>query len=118
MVIDQALVEGAPDESERVLQQMEMATPVFVNFAISGIERVVRELRSALRRRTKEVTVARQAAERALRNELKGTVTAMLLSCEMALQTPNLPSAAQVKLQAIDELAREMRKKLGMAAGV
>ncbi len=118
VVIDQALVEGAPDESERVLQQMEMATPVFVNFAISGIERVVRELRSALRRRTKEVTVARQAAERALRNELKGTVTAMLLSCEMALQAPNLPSAAQVKLQAIDELAREMRKKLGMAAGV
>jgi hypothetical protein len=118
VVMDQALVEASPDESERVLQHVEMATPVFVNFAISGIERVVRELRAALHRRAKEVVVARQAAERALRNELKGTVTAMLLSCEMALQSPNLPPAAQVKLQAIDELAREMRKKLGLAAGV
>jgi hypothetical protein len=117
VVIDQALVEGAPDESERVLQHSEMAIPVFVNFAISGIERVVRELRSALQRRTKEVQVARKVAEAALRNELKGTVTAMLLSCEMALQVEGLPPAAQVKLQAIDEQAREMRKKLGMAAG-
>ncbi len=118
VVMDQALVEAAPEESQRVLQHMEMATPVFVNFAISGIERVVRELRAALHRRKKEVLVAREAAERALRNELKGTVTAMLLSCEMALQVPSLPPAAEVKLQAIDELAREMRKKLGMAVGV
>ena len=95
-----------------------MATPVFVNFAISGIERVVRELRAALQRRTKEVQVARKVAEGALRNELKGTVTAILLSCEMALQAENLPTTAQVKLQAIDELGREMRKKLGLAAGV
>jgi hypothetical protein len=35
----------------------------------------------------------------------------------MALQVERLPPAAQVKLQAIDELAKEMRKKLGMAAG-
>jgi hypothetical protein len=117
VVIDQSLVEGAPDESERVLQHIEMATPVFVNFAISGIERVVRELRSALQRRTKEVLIARKVAEGGLRNELKGTVTAILLSCEMALQTAGLLPAAQVKLQAIDELVREMRKKLGMAAG-
>jgi hypothetical protein len=117
VVIDQSLVEGAPDESERVLQHSEMATPVFVNFAISGIERVVRELRGALQRRTKEVLVARKVAESSLRNELKGTVTAMLLSCEMALQVEGLPVATQIKLQAIDVLAKEMRKKLGMAAG-
>jgi hypothetical protein len=117
VVIDQSLVEGAPDESERVLQHSEMATPVFVNFAISGIERVVSELRAALQRRTKEIQVARKIAEGTLRNELKGTVTAMLLSCEMALQVEGLPPAARVKLQALDELAREMRKKLGMAAG-
>jgi hypothetical protein len=118
VVFDQTLVEGTPDECERVLQHVEMAIPVFVNFAISGAERVVRELRTALQRRTKEVLVARKVAEGALRNELKGTVTAMLLSCEMALQVQGLPMAAQVKLQAIDELAREMRRKLGMAAGV
>jgi hypothetical protein len=117
VVIDQSLVEGTPDESERVLQHIEMAIPVFVNFAISGIERVVRELRAALQRRSKEVLIARKVAEGALRNELKGTVTAMLLSCEMALRLDGLPPAAQAKLRSLDELAREMRKKLGMAAG-
>jgi hypothetical protein len=105
-----------------LVQQMDgtidIDRPVFVNFAISGIERRVRALRAALQGRTKEVSVARKVAEGALRNELKGTVTAMLLSCEMALQVQGLPMAAQVKLQAIDELAREMRRKLGMAAGV
>lgn len=58
--------------------------------------------------------IARQGAEQKLRNELKDTVTALLLSCEMALQVPTLPSAAEIKLRAVDTLARAMREKIGM----
>jgi hypothetical protein len=43
----------------------------------------------------KEAVLARQGAQQALRNELKGTVTALLLSCEMALQAPNLETFAE-----------------------
>jgi len=112
LVIDQSLLEAEPDESEMLLQHIGMAIPVHVSFAISGMERVLRELRAALQRRKQEVRLARQGAEQTLRNELKGTVTALLLSCEMALQVPSLPAAAEAKMRAVDRLAQDMRAKL------
>jgi hypothetical protein len=116
VIIDQFLLEAEPDEGEAVLQHMGTGIPVPMNFAICGVERVVRESRSALHRRNREVMIARQGAQKALRDELKDTVTALLLSCEMALQVPDLPAFAEGKMRTVDELAREMRKKLG--AGV
>ena len=115
VVIDQLWLDAEPDQSEKLLQHIGAAMPVFVNFAVSGIERAVRELRAAMSRRKREVLTARQGAEGALRSELKGTVTALLLSCEMALQVPNLPKAAEAKIRAAYDLAREMRIKLGLA---
>jgi len=112
LIVDQQLQEADPDEAERVLQHMGMAAPIYINLAISGVERVIRELRTAMHRRKREILTARQGAEQKLRNELKDTVTALLLSCEMALQVPALPSAAEVKLRAVDTLAREMRQKI------
>jgi hypothetical protein len=116
VVVDQSVLEVEPDESELVLQHIGLAIPVHVNFAISGTKRIVRDLRGALKRHRQEVLVARQQAEQALRNELKGTVTALLLSCEIALRVPNLPPPAEVKLRTVHELAHEARTKLGMAA--
>jgi hypothetical protein len=80
------------------------------------MDRVVREVRAALHRRKREVLLARQGAEENLRNEFKGTITALLLSCEMALQTPNLQAAAEVKMRVVYELAREMRVKLELSS--
>jgi len=114
VVVDQSLVESEPDESDLVLQHMGGAIPVYINFAISNLDRVVRELRSALHRRKREVLAARRTAEETLRSELKGTVTALLLSCEMALQAPDLP-AAEGKMRKAWELAKEVRTKLGAA---
>src|ERR1700690_1921284 len=112
VVVDQSLLEAEPDESEMVLQHLGTAIPVYVNFAISGIARVVRDLRVALHRRKREDLVARREAELGLRNELKGTVTALLLSCEMLLQVPDLPPAAESKMHALHQLAQDMRSKL------
>ena len=114
VVIDQSILEAEPDESEMVLQHLGTAIPVYVNFAISGIARVVSELRQSLHRRKREDLVARREAERTLRNELKGTVTALLISCEMMLQLPEIPPAAESKMHAVHQLAQEMRSKLGM----
>ncbi len=117
VIIDHRLEEADPDETDRVIQHLGMATPLFINFAISGLERIVRETRVALHRRKKETQIARQGAEQNLRNELKDTVTALLLSCEIALQVPTLPAPAMAKLRAVDNLARQMRTKLGGEAG-
>lgn len=114
VVLDQSLIEAEPDECDLVVQHISSAVLLQINFAISGIERVIRELRVALNRRKREHDAARREAEEALRSELKGTVTALLLSCEMALGTPNLPATAEGKLRAVYDLAREMRTKIGL----
>lgn len=114
VVIDQFLVEAEPDETESVMQHLGTAVALHVNFAISGVERVIRETRAALNRRKRETIAARREAEQILRSELKGTVTALLLSCEMALGIPNLPQTAENKLRTVYDLAREMRSKIGL----
>jgi hypothetical protein len=113
VLVDQALLEAEPDESEAVLEHIGTALPVYINFAISGIPRVLRELRVALHRRKREAIVALQEAEQTLRNELKGPVTALLLSCEMALQQPDIPAAAQAKMRAVYDLAQGVSSRLG-----
>ena len=112
VLFDQALEETDPEDSEMVLERMGMAIPVHVNFAISKADRVVREARAALQRRKKEVKLARQGAQQALRSELKGPITALLLSCEMALQIPGLQEAAEAKMRAVYDLAQAVRAKL------
>lgn len=111
VVLDQALLDSEPEESEVLTQHTGTGIPLCVNFAISGVPRVAREIRSALQRRKRETVAAKEAATQSLRNELKGNVTAMLLSCEMALQVPELPQAAATRLKSVYELAQEMRDK-------
>jgi hypothetical protein len=116
VVMDQLLLDSEPEEAEVVFKHLGQAVPVYLNFALVGMSRVTRELRSALNRRNREVLVARREAEQALRHELNEKVTALMLSCEMALQVPGLPELAATKMQAVDALAREMREKLGVQA--
>ena len=88
---------------------------VYVNFAISGIDRVVRDTKTALARRQREELVARQPAERAVWSELREDVTAMLLSCDLALAVPNVPTPALEKLRSLHDLACQIRTRLAEA---
>ena len=116
VVIDQLLLDSEPEAGETVVKHLGTAVPVYLNFAISGTQRVIRELRSALHRRKREILVARREAEQMLRSELRNKVTALLMSCEMALQVENLPPGAEAKMRAVDALAKEMQEKLGVTA--
>jgi hypothetical protein len=111
VLIDQAFMETEPVESDMVLEHIGTAVPVHVNFAINGMDRVARELRAALLRNKRQILLVRQEVRQALRNELKGTITALLLSCEMALQVPD-QSEAKNRMRSVHELAREIRLKL------
>jgi hypothetical protein len=114
VVLDQLLLDAEPGDVETIFKHMGTAVSVYSNFAISGIERVSRELRSAVHRRKRELLIARQEAKQDLRSQLKSTITALLLSCEMALNVPNLPLLAETKMRAVNALAKEMRAKLGV----
>jgi hypothetical protein len=111
-VIDQFLLETEPEESDQMLEHLGTAFPVYVNFAVTGLERLVREVRSALHRRKREESAARRAVEDQMRSEMGETVTALLLSCELAMSLPGIPQPAAEKIQTIDNLARELRGRL------
>ncbi len=112
VVLDQFLLEAEPQEAETTLEHMGTAIPVQVNLAISGMERLVREVRAAMQRRQREEVRARHAAIGRLHSELNGTVTALLLSSELALATPGLPGAAAEKLESVHELVKKLRRQL------
>ena len=112
VVFDQNLLETEPHEWETTLQHLQTAIPVQVNLAITGKDRLVREVRAALQRRKREEAGARQAAAGKLHSELNGTVTALLLSTELALETEDLPLAALEKIQSVHELVMKLRRQL------
>lgn len=111
-VIDQFLVETEPEESDQMIEHLGTAFPVYVNFGVSGMGRLVRDVRSALHRRRREEAAARRAVAEQMQSEMRETLTAMLLSCELAMSVPNIPELATQKIRAIDVLARELRLRL------
>ncbi|MGC1449234.1 MAG: hypothetical protein WA830_04275 [Candidatus Sulfotelmatobacter sp.] len=60
-LVDQFLLETEPDESDQMIEHLGTAFPVYLNFAVTGTERLVREVRSALHRRKREECAARRA---------------------------------------------------------
>ena len=111
-VIDEFLLETEPDESDLMIEHLGTAFPVYINFGVTGLDRLVREVRSALHRRKREETSARRAVAEQMHSEMRETLTAMLLSCELAMSVPNVPTPAAERIRAIDGFARELRLRL------
>ena len=112
MVLDEGLVEADPAGAEVLWQQAGLAIPVQVNLGISGCNRVLREVRAALQRREREVSLAMRAATQLMEGEMNTTITGLLLQTELALAEPLLPSHIAAKLQQVVELAGTLRDQL------
>ena len=115
VVLDHYLLEAESREAETALAHLGTAIAVPVNLGISGMERLVREVREALQRRQREEAGARKAVIGRIYGELNGTVTALLLSSELALETPGLPAAAAEKIESVCELVKKLRVQLQSA---
>ncbi|HXY02275.1 MAG TPA: hypothetical protein VEI49_01805 [Terriglobales bacterium] len=115
VIVDQLLLDSGLDHDEVICKHLGSAVPVYANFAISGVARVVREFRCALDRRKREVLDARENAVQSLRQELKDTITALLLCCQMALKVPQLPEEAEGKMHDVEVLAKALSAKLTAA---
>jgi len=111
-VIDQFLLETDPEDSDQMIEHLGTAYPVYISFAVTGMDRLLRDVRSALHRRRREEAAARRAVAEQMQSEMRETLTAMLLSCELAMSVPNVPGLAAEKIRAIDNLARELRLRL------
>ncbi len=117
VVLDQFLLETESQETETIIEHLGTAIPLQMNLAICGVERVAREVRTAVYRRGREEAAARQVAVRTLHSELNGTVTAILLSCELALGTPGLPLEAAENLRSTHVLVKKLRSQLESGVG-
>jgi len=112
VIVDQALAENDPRAVETLLTRAGAAVPLLEPLAICSPARLVSDLRTAMARREMEARLASQTALRRLSSELRGDVSAILLSSELALREPALPPRAQEKLKSVVELAQQMRMRL------
>ena len=86
--------------------------PLYVNLALHAADRVVREVQVALRRAEKEKALAARAVEQVLRNQLRGEVTGILLTSQLALRHPHIPAEVVDKLELMHQMAEKMRVRL------
>jgi hypothetical protein len=112
VVLDDPMVEAEGDGLDALLNHLGLAVPVYVNLAVSNAERIARELRLALRRNRESRLIAIRAAESLMRSEIRDAVTGILLSTQLAMRTPEMPSDAMEKLASVCQLATNIRTRL------
>ncbi|MFZ3263109.1 MAG: hypothetical protein WA172_03850 [Terriglobales bacterium] len=115
-VFDQSLGENEPHQTDTAVDHLGSAVPVQINLAISGTERLVREVKAAIRLRKHEQATAREVAAHFLYSELNSTLTTLLLNCELALEIAGLPPAAAERLASIHGAAQKLRSQLETSA--
>lgn len=108
-VFDENLHEAEPHEFDIAFKHLGMAFPVHVNLATSGTERLLREVRAALRRTKLEEAAAREAAACTVHRRLSPTITALSLRCDQLMKVEGLPAEAIECLFLIGELAQGLR---------
>jgi hypothetical protein len=101
IVMDEDLFEVNPAAAAGVAELADGAITVFLNFGIANSDRVIREVKAALRR-----------ASLQLQGEPSNDLTGILLSAQTAMSTPNLPVPVQERLSSFYEIARKLQLRL------
>jgi hypothetical protein len=112
LVVDEGIIDTDPMGAELIWENAGLAIPVQINFALSGVERLSREIRMALNRRERERALAHQAAASIIESELKSTVAGLLLHSQLALQDRQTPAPVAEKLRVVADLAGSLRQQL------
>jgi signal transduction histidine kinase len=112
VVYDEQYIEAIALGAESLIAQCGPAVPLGINLSITRMERVLREVKAALRRAEADKLKAQKAAIEALRSELNGALTGILLSADLALHAGPMTQIAQEKLRSIQQLAHSMRQHL------
>ncbi len=112
VIVDESIAEADPAGADLLWKHSGLAVPLQINFALHGCARLGREVKAALARREHEQTLAMRAATSSLENDLKSTVTGLLLQSELALSAPSVPPELASKLKLMVELAGTLRRRL------
>jgi len=113
VVLDQILAEADPQGTELIWRHTGLAIPLQINFALAGVPRLEREMRTALARRQREQQLATVAAAASVDAALKNAVTGILLESRLALQEKGLPPNLENRLRTLAGIADQLRERLG-----
>jgi CheY-like chemotaxis protein len=110
VLLEESLIATDPDAADLLYQGAATTPLIEINFVISGVQRIVRQVRSALHRRTRDHAQARAAVSATLQSELGETLAGLLLESQLALRdaTPE----QQPKLRNVVDLANGLRDRL------
>ncbi|HUB28368.1 MAG TPA: hypothetical protein VL967_01680 [Terracidiphilus sp.] len=112
IVVDESMAECDPAAAEAIWERAGLAIPLQINFALSGAARIIRDIRAALHRRERELTLARQAAAGAIEAEVRSTLAGLLLNSQLALAAGEVPAGVLDKLRVVADLATSLREQL------
>jgi signal transduction histidine kinase len=110
ILIDENLASADSVTTDLLYQNAGSALILELNLAISGAERLVRQARSALARRARDLATARTAAAAALQSELNTVLAGVLLESQLALRDAN--PAQTPRLRHLVQLAGDLRDRL------
>lgn len=117
VVVDETLAECDPAAAEAIWDRAGRAIPLQINFAISGVARLVREIRAGLRRREREQILARRAAAAEMEVEMKSALAGLLLHSQLALSGSGVPSPVADKIRVVVELVGNLQQQLSGLRG-
>jgi hypothetical protein len=117
VVVDETVTACDPAAAEAIWERAGLAIPLQINFALSGAERLIREIRAALLRREREQLIARRAAAAAVESELKTTLAGLLLQSQLALSSSEAGTPVAERLRMVTDLAGNLRRQLTVTSG-
>lgn len=119
VLVDQWSAEVEVGQTDFLVHHLGGAIPIFINFGISGLDRILREVRAAFNLRARDVALAQQHVRLVLVDSLKDDITALLLCCGGILGDSELERGVAVRVRTIEEITKRMRDKLlaGESAG-
>ena len=107
VLLDEAMAEA---DADALYSHAGDAPVLELNFAITGVSRAVRQVKSALARRARDRAHARAAAAADLQRELGASLSGLLLESQLALRDASPQTAP--KLRHLVELAGDLRERL------
>ncbi len=110
ILIDEGMAASDATTIEQMYQNAGSASLLEINLALSSAERIVRQARAALARRSQEFARVQTAALSQLRSELNATLAGLLLEAQLALREAN--PAQTHRLRNLVKLAGDLRDHL------
>ncbi len=115
VIVDTELPAIEVTSTEMLWQNGGVAVPLEVDLRALGAAALTRLLRSMLERRNEMETIVREEVTRSMAEELRSTVTGMLLQSDLALRDKNLSPVLERRVRELRAMADDLRLRLRAA---